>query len=107
MFLPGKYPTVVWYSQTYMLLKNIENRNPASIFLSRENFDILHHAWSSRMLLLSLPLISSNFISLFSIDFSVRCNEYKYIFYTKIVKPTIWLFALLCPGDCVSSEAIQ
>lgn len=84
-----------------MHLTDTENRNTSSIQLSREVSVIPLHAWGSRISLLSLCLIFSNFISLSSVDLSAHYSEYKYIFFTKTVKPTVWEFALLCPVDCL------
>lgn len=68
----------------------LENSVTVSIQLTRDVIVIHLHARGSMILLLSLHLISSNFISLFSLDFSAHYNEYKYIFYTNTAKATVW-----------------
>lgn len=84
-----------------MHLTDTENQNITSIQLTREVSVIPLHAWGSRISLLSLCLIFSNFTSLSSVDFNAHYNEYKYIFFTKTVKPTVWEFALLYPVVCL------
>lgn len=81
----------VCFSRKYILLKNIKKKNILSIQPTKGVACVYHSspmptAWGSGgIFLLSLCLMSSNFISPSSIDSKAHCNEYKYACYIKTV----------------------
>lgn len=80
----------VWLSRSWILLKNINNRNITSFQLLLNPFVSFLPtpvAWGSgRIILLFILLTSCNFIFLSSTDFKAYWNEYKYICYIRAVK---------------------